>query len=692
MLGEWVKNVPKRSNYITNFLGINYTENYKEGELAEGFGLSTEKYPCLYQRKGRSKIREDVTDIFEWDGKLIFVSGGVLFYDGREITSVSSDRKQFAVVNTKLIVWPDKIIVDLTSGEFRRMDTSLETTVTIDEDSVTVPGGSGGREQITSGSSYQIVWNTEADLCFYDCGSQADVEAGWSGTAWTVTGTKRTVDKIAAGMTFIPEVVNNAYTPITGTDPDQSKRNQAGIYSVITGVSYREAKATAGTNYIRSGPGFGYNTVGTITAGDSVKLIGASGEWRRIIKGDVCGWVASGTITPNTSPQITISYDVYKKTPAESGVSLDIFSSGDALDVIGDQVEKKHLTISKIEGNKITFADNEDGTKAFSDLPVPIENLSASLKTSIPDLDYITAHANRLWGVSNRDKTIFVSALGYPDRFYDFSSVTAGSYAVAVGSEGDFTGIVAYSNSVICFKENYAHKVMGDYPSEYYITEYTMPGIQAGSFRSAVVINNVLYYKGVSGVYSYTGGSPSSISYMLGNDPLTGAVGGTDGNNYFMSVKEGKTYVFDMTHGLWTVYSGEYMSAFAFCGGELYSLIGTDVFNLSTGDEAVEWSAEFTPFYNSTTDRGSNAMLMNRKGLTKLILRMDLDEGTDVSVFVKLDDDEWKEVHHRNEKVRKTVAIPVRIGRCDKYRIKLTGTGYCMVRTIYREYAFGSMR
>ena len=138
MLGEWVKNVPKRSNYITNFLGINYTENYKEGELAEGFGLSTEKYPCLYQRKGRSKIREDVTDIFEWDGKLIFVSGGVLFYDGREITSVSSDRKQFAVVNTKLIVWPDKIIVDLTSGEFRRMDTSLETTVTIDEDSVTV--------------------------------------------------------------------------------------------------------------------------------------------------------------------------------------------------------------------------------------------------------------------------------------------------------------------------------------------------------------------------------------------------------------------------------------------------------------------------------------------------------------------------------------------------------------------------
>lgn len=680
-LAQWTKDIQKKSNYITSFRGFNATENHQEGELAECYGLSTENFPCLSPRRGRAEIPFEnyVSDIFEWDGKLIVVSGGLLYYDGEVLTSVNDKPKQFAVVNTKLIVWPDKIIVDTQNKTFEPMDKSVDATVDFTENSITGPAT---KIELAKGTSMDIRWNSAGDMSFYDC---------------TDTPAKKSVDKISSGMKFIPAKDNNSYTLVTGengANPDTSKYNTEGAYSVITDVEYREVKATAGTNYIRSGPGFNYSTIGTIAAGETVKLVGTSGEWRRIIKGTVCGWVASGTITPNDNPYIRIKYDTFKDGSGEV-TAFDMFATGDVVDIVGEGLEKTQLKVSTVNGSTITFASNEDGTMPFADI-IPLTNKAITVRRFVPDMDFICSSANRLWGVSSKDKTIRCSALGLPERFCDIEGVSLDSYAVAVGSEGDWTGIVAYGGSVLCFKQNYMHKVMGSYPAEFYITEYTIPGIQAGSHKSAQIINNVLYYKGDAGVYSFAGSTPSLISYKLGNTDYHDAVGGTDGINYYISMKSDRdrTFVLDMTHGIWTVYEDEYASGFTNMSGSIYSLINGKVLDISAdSDEAVEWFARFTPFLNVNIASNSTGPIVNRKGLTKLILRMDMEIGSSVKVELSEDGGEWRTVlDYTHESKFKTKLVPIRIGRCDKFEIRMSGTGKTLVRTLYREYAVGSDR
>ena len=138
----------------------------------------------------------------------------------------------------------------------------------------------------------------------------------------------------------------------------------------------------------------------------------------------------------------------------------------------------------------------------------------------IPKLDYICEKDNRLWGVSNKadnevydpetgeyrhytSRVLYASALGLPHRFFDFDGTAADSYQVAVASEGDFTGIIGYSDSVVAMKEDKVYRVFGDYPAAYQMYEYTIPGCAKGSHASLQIIGEILYYAGRNGIYAY---------------------------------------------------------------------------------------------------------------------------------------------------------------------------------------------
>ena len=138
------------------------------------------------------------------------------------------------------------------------------------------------------------------------------------------------------------------------------------------------------------------------------------------------------------------------------------------------------------------------------------------LKKEVPSFDCICASNNRLWGVDTETNTIYASALGKPCEFFCFEGTDADSYAAAVGSEGVFTACVAYGGDILCFKENLMHRVSGDFPSNYAINTYSIPGVERGAARTCVVYNEVLYYKGRTAVYAYSGGLPVNISEPLG--------------------------------------------------------------------------------------------------------------------------------------------------------------------------------
>ena len=278
-----------------------------------------------------------------------------------------------------------------------------------------------------------------------------------------------------------------------------------------------------------------------------------------------------------------------------------------------------------------------------------------SLGTNVPDLDYICASENRLWGVSNADKTIYVSALGDPASFFDYSG-DSGSYSVAVGSEGDFTGICAFGGSVLVWKENLLHKVLGSFPSEYYTIDYPIYGVQKGSSKSLVVINNVLYYKGVYGIYQYGGNRPLNISGKLGNGIYTDAVASGDADNYYIGMADPSgayhLYVYDIKRGLWVKRYDRQMISAATSNMTAYFIspdkYGNNVlYTVSEHERAnmnTEWMAELIEVTEDTFDR---------KGYTKLNVRLDMAEYSTLQIYAKEDRRAYRKIWEMTNPVRK---------------------------------------
>lgn len=228
----------------------------------------------------------------------------------------------------------------------------------------------------------------------------------------------------------------------------------------------------------------------------------------------------------------------------------------------------------------------------------------------IPELDYICEKDNRLWGVSNKadnevydpqtgeyrhytSRVLYASALGLPYRFFDFDGTAADSFQVAVASEGDFTGIIGYSDSVVAMKEDKVYRVFGDDPAAYQLYEYTIPGCAKGSHASLQIIGEILYYAGRNGIYAYDGAAPHLMSYPLGDVTYEDAVAGTDGVRYYLSAKAGGhmgLFVYDTVHGIWTREDETQAVGFALVDGTLYLAAGNKIYKLEQedGSETVQ--------------------------------------------------------------------------------------------------------
>nr|DAF46466.1 MAG TPA: stabilization protein [Siphoviridae sp. ctdau33] len=94
--------------------GINWSDAIQNGDLRDSLNLSARRWPYITTRKGRLKQTgyQNVTALTSWD-KLVAVQGTSLLYDGQVVGTVTAGKKQFAVVNTKMVIWPDKVYLDI---------------------------------------------------------------------------------------------------------------------------------------------------------------------------------------------------------------------------------------------------------------------------------------------------------------------------------------------------------------------------------------------------------------------------------------------------------------------------------------------------------------------------------------------------------------------------------------------------
>jgi hypothetical protein len=364
-----------------------------------------------------------------------------------------------------------------------------------------------------------------------------------------------------------------------------------------------------------------------------------------------------------------------------SGVTLSsLFSKGDGVTISGCTVNpanNKDAVVASVGEHTVTFSAN-----AFT---AGTETAAVTIQRRIPDLDYICESENRLWGCSNADKTIYASALGDPCNFFVYSGISTDSYALAVGGGDKFTGCCKLASSVLFWKESSLQKILGSFPAEYALYPSNIAGVQDGSYKSMQVINDVLFYKAPDGVYAYSGGTPEKISAAFGERRYYDAVAGTDGKRYYISMRYGDSFhllVYDTVTRLWV--EEDETEAVDFCRYRTYLyLLSSDgslwSVDADAGAEMIPWSVTFAPFYE-TAD--------GKKYYSTMFLRLELAEGAHAEVETRCDGGAWESAG----KLRKvgTSFLPVRLRRCDKFEIRLSGTGECTVLSLVRQFHVGS--
>lgn len=488
--------------------GINYSDQIQDGDLRDSLNLSARRYPYLATRRARVQQASysGATALTAW-GKLVAVQGTDILYDGEVVGQVSAGEKQFAVVNTKMVIWPDKVYLDMVSREVKPLGAK-------------------------------------------------------------VIGSKATFTK------------------------------------------------------------------------DSMK---------------VSGWTDLTTL----------------------------FKAGDALTMTGcttEEANNKDFVIVTVTADTITVSENTFKEAAE-------ESAAITLERKIPEMDFICESENRLWGCSSKEQTIYASALGDPTNFYVYEGLSTDSYALAVGSEGDFTGCCKLTSSVLFWKETKLHKLLGGYPAEYALYTYDIEGLQKGSHKSLQVINEVLFYMGLHGVYAYTGGTPSLISANFGEHAFTEAVAGNDGDSYYLSVKDGEQshlFVYETQSGIWIREDDTRVVDFARIGKDIYFLTSEGTVWLEDGkqdDKGVEWLAQFTPFYE---------VIDGRKSYSRLLLRLELPKGSWMAAEVRHDGGKWRECGKVVGQEHDVVPMRLAVNRCDKFEIRLRGKGPCTILSILREFRVGS--
>lgn len=358
--------------------------------------------------------------------------------------------------------------------------------------------------------------------------------------------------------------------------------------------------------------------------------------------------------------------------------AFENFKTGDAVEITNCKKKENNTSfvISNIEDGAI-FA----GAEIFAEL-----SSGCTVSRKIPNLDFICEKDNRIYGVNNSEKTIYVSALGDPTNMYAYEGISTDSFAVAVGGEGDFTTCCKYGEAVLFFKEDKLYKLTGSYPAEFALYSYDVDGVEAGSEKSCVIINEVLYYKGRYGVYSYTGGIPVLISECFGERAFTDAVAGTDGRYYYLSVidEEKKPYLFtyDTRTQLWLIEQKVRCLDFARTREGLH-YAGADggVYKVGAGDASGEWLARWAPIYE---------LIDGKRCYSRILARVSLPRGSYIIVKIRCDGGEWREAGKIVGKTEAVVPIRIPINRCDKFELELSGRGECTILDIMREFHVGS--
>ena len=325
------------------------------------------------------------------------------------------------------------------------------------------------------------------------------------------------------------------------------------------------------------------------------------------------------------------------------------------------------------------------------------EESNLRLERTMPIMDFVIECKNRLWGcrygVASNGQVVnelYASKLGDFKNWNCSMGISTDSWVGSCGTDGKFTGAIAHLGYPIFFKENCMHKVYVGSNGAHNVQDTACNGVQDGCDKSLVIVNTTLFYKGRNAVCAYDGSLPTEISYALGNEAYSEAVGGAHGKKYYISMKDVSgnyhLFAFDTAKGMWHREDDLQADCFCSCRGELYAISGGKIITMlgsGTPDtDPVEWMAETGEIGIASPDM---------KYISRLTIRMAMDIGAEVRIYAQYDfNDEWEQLCVLKGYNLRSFSIPIRPKRCDHMKLLFEGEGMCKIYSITKTIEQGS--
>lgn len=354
------------------------------------------------------------------------------------------------------------------------------------------------------------------------------------------------------------------------------------------------------------------------------------------------------------------------------------FNVGDAVTISGATTGANNQSIIIRE-----ISDDKKSLGFYEHSFTVEEGQTLTIERKVPDMDFICENENRLWGC--KGSTIYASKPGDPFNWNVFDGLASDSYAVDVGSDGDFTACCSYLGYPIFFKEDHIYKVYGSKPSNYQVMPSATLGVMEGSSRSLAVAGEVLYYLSRVGIMAYSGGIPQRISEPLGDMTYKYARAGSDGVRYYVSMlnpsNEYELLCYDTSAKQW--YREDDLEVFGFTRGSMLTSDGRLMaFRTQNPDEtSIPSELEFADFVEGSP---------NKKSTAKLLIRVELEDKSELTVKMSFDGGAYETVKTLVSDGKQSYYLPILIKRCDRFRVKFEGKGMWRLYSLTREYSEGS--
>ena len=417
-----------------------------------------------------------------------------------------------------------------------------------------------------------------------------------------------------------------------------------------------------------------------------------------------------------------------------SGIGA-VFQENDGVKLSG--LPASNIQLQELEGKTSIIqkkANDNSYIVVIGMLDEALSSVAAALKVEreIPDMDFVIESGNRLWGCYYGVKDgqmlneIYACKLGDFKNWRCYEGASTDSYAVSCGTDGQWTGAISYMGYPLFFKEDVMHKVYGNYPANFQVQTTDCDGVQKGAGKSLAVVCETLLYKSRQGVCMYSGSLPKLVSSAFGDihytdiDPTpvttpsgyssawlalrTGAAAGAIKSRYYISMKSEMDhnwylFVYDINTGLWHKQDNVHADAFCEHDGELYYIDHGDpsnsvypsiksIFGSGTKDTSpIAWFAETGPIETEYSKRQT----LTKKYVNKLLIRMSMDIGSQMNIFIQYDSrGEWENIGRVAVNNLRTFSYTIKPKRCNHFKLRFGGIGKVNIYTIIRCYTQGS--